>query len=89
MTSLWDISKALRVPLDNSIRALSEIPYTVSYVIRKLRQIDNLMELPKDKRPPSRIIWEGTSEDIEEWIDRVVRKKEPQEINLIIGDIEG
>ena len=48
--------------------------------------------MPKEKRPPELTIWDGTSEDIDEWIDRVYGSKEaiePFQNEFIINDIEG
>lgn len=86
---MWQVAKALQVPLDNSIKYLTEIPYTISFVIRKLRQLDSFNELGKEKRPPDDIIWEGSQEDIDSWIDRVIYKKEPQQFKLDVSEIEG
>jgi hypothetical protein len=54
-------------------------------------QIDNLSELGKDKRPPELMIWDGTSEEIDNWIDKVLSgKKEPVATLTIREDeIEG
>lgn len=52
-------------------------------------QIDNLNELPKDKRPPDSIIWEGTSQDMDSWMDRVYKNKEDSEMSFVINDVEG
>ena len=52
-------------------------------------QVDNLNELPKEKRPPEMMIWYGTSEDIDEWIERVFNKKESDSLMIPISDIEG
>ena len=54
-------------------------------------QVDNLSELPKDKRPPELTIWDGTSDDIESWLDRVFSGKQESKANLVISpkDIEG
>ena len=81
----------MREPLDNSIKFISDIPYTISYVIRKRTQIDNLSQLPKEKKPPELMIWDGTTEEIEEWLDRVYKIKEPQkaEIMISLDDVEG
>lgn len=68
-----------------------DLPWTMSYVARKRQQIDSLMELPKEKRPPDIIIWWGTSEEIEEWLDKVMGSKNPEpDIGFIIQqeDIE-
>lgn len=65
------------------------MPYTVSYVIRKRQQIDNLAELPKEKRPPDSILWDGTSEEIDKWLDNVMGKNQvPDIITITEDDIE-
>jgi len=87
---LWSISKTLRIPIDNRIQEIRDIPYTISYVIRKNQQVDSLSELSKDKRPPERLIWYGRSEDLEEWIDNAVGNKKSQnsvEFEIDEGDI--
>ncbi len=73
------------------MKNLPQLPHTISFVIRKLQQIDNLNELPKSKRPPDSIIWDGTSDELEEWLDKVMGdpKKRPQDrVQLIIKDNE-
>lgn len=67
------------------------MPYTISYVIRKRIQIDNLNEIPQDKRPPEMMIWDGTSEELEDWIDRVFDKKKKKDFDtakILIFDSE-
>ena len=89
MSAIWSISKALQIPLDKKLTKLDEVPYTIGYVIRKRQQIDNFNEIPKEKRPPEDMIWDSTSDDIEDWFDRVYKREgnnESQEI--IITDIE-
>lgn len=58
-----------------------------------MQQIDNLQELPKEKRPPDYIIWDGSPEEMDEWLDKVLdpKKKNQQTVELVIkGDeIEG
>jgi hypothetical protein len=70
---------------------LKDIPYTITYVVKKRMQIDNLNELPKEKRPPDLMIWEGTSEELESWIDKILDNKQQQKANLVIDEnkIEG
>lgn len=86
---MWSISKALRIPIDARIIELPDIPYTISYVIRKRQQLDNLNELPRDKRPPEKLIWDGTSDDIDEWIERVFKTPGGKDgIDVVITDIE-
>lgn len=40
-----------------------------------MQQIDNLNELPKEKRPTEDIIWDGTTEEMEDWLDKVLDTK--------------
>ena len=35
------------------------------------------------------MLWEGTQDDLDSWIDRVIYKKEPQQFKLDVKDIEG
>lgn len=81
----------MQVPLDPRVEELSQLPYTISYVVRKMQQIDNFNELPKEKRPPTDMIWDGTSDELDEWLDRVLGgpKKPQHEVELLIDDIEG
>jgi len=69
------VAKNLLVPLDTKLKELKDLPYTISYVIRKRLQIDNLNELPKEKRPPDKILWSGTPEDLDDWLDKVLPSK--------------
>ncbi len=81
----------MQIPLDPKVRELAELPYTISFVIRKRQQIDTLNELPKEKRPPDSIIWDGTSEELDEWLDRVFDKKNKDTVDILIksNDVEG
>ena len=89
MSAIWSVSKALQIPLDKKLTKLDEVPYTIGYVIRKRQQIDNLNTLPKEKRPPEDMIWDGTSEDIDEWLNKVFDIKEGnKDQTIIITDIE-
>lgn len=67
------------------------MPYTVNFVIKKRMQIDNLNELPKEKRPSEWMIWEGTSDEIESWLNKVLSGKQSSTANLVIDErkIEG
>ena len=89
---MWEIAKSLHIPLDEKITTLTEIPYTLSYTIRKRLQVSSLQEMEKSKRPPELMIWDGTSEEIDEWTDRVYGSKEavdPYKSEFTIDDIEG
>lgn len=66
---------------------LWQLPYTYSYIIRKMQQVDNLNELPKDKRPPTDIIWDGTPDELDEWLDKVLSGKAQKDIEFLIKDV--
>ena len=56
-----------------------------------MQQIDNLNELPKEKRPPQDVIWDGTSDDMDEWLETVLSSgsnKKTTEVQFIVDDIE-
>lgn len=72
----------MQIPIDPQIGQLTDIPYTISFVIRKRIQIDNLNELPKEKRPPEMMIWDGSSTELEDWIDRVYDRKKRKEYDV-------
>ena len=76
-------------PLDPMVKNLYQLPYTISFVIRKLQQIDALNELPKEKRPPDKILWDGTSEELDEWLEKVLDHKTKQDVDILISDVEG
>jgi len=81
---MWAVSKALRYPLDVKLKDMNYMPYTISYVLRKRMQVDSYNELPKEKRPPEKLIWDGTSKEIDEWFDTVfenTKKKANKSIN--------
>jgi hypothetical protein len=78
----------LQIPLDKKIKELIDIPYTISFVIKKRLQIDNLNELPKDKKVPEYMLWDSSPEEIEEWLDRVMNRKPTDTSELIILDRE-
>ena len=82
----------MQIPLDPKIKELADLPYTISFIIRKRQQIDNLSELPKEKRPPEDLIWNGTPEDLEDWLEKVFDKgKGDNEVTFSISpkEIEG
>jgi len=68
-----------------------DLPWTMSFVARKRLQVDNLTELPKEKRPPDSILWWGSPEELEDWLDKVMHREEPEpDIGFVIQseDIE-
>ena len=85
---MWGVAKELQIPLDHRINNIFEIPYTLSFVIRKRMQIDNLNELPKEKRPPEMMIWEGSPEEIEDWLAKVLDSKKSKDSMLEIDPDE-
>jgi hypothetical protein len=78
----------LRYPLDSSIKTLTEIPYTIAYVIRKRQQVDNLMDLDKEKRPSDSMIWDGTTEELESFLERILSGKEQTQVELVFNEFE-
>ena len=86
MASVWAVAKALRYPIDVKLKGMNYIPYTISFVIRKRIQVDSMYELPKEKRPPEKMLWEGSSKEIDEWFDKVFKNK-PQQIDGLVIDI--
>ena len=81
----------MQIPLDPKVKELADLPHTISYIIRKRQQVDNLNELSKEKRPPESVIWDGTPEEMEDWLDRVFNKKINDTLTLKIepSEIEG
>ena len=58
-----------------NFKKIVDLPWTMTYVIRKRQQIDSYRELPREKRPPELMIWWGSSEEIDRWFDRVFDRK--------------
>ena len=88
---MWSCAKALQIPIDKRIEEIRHVPYTISFVMRKRMQIDSFNELPSEKRPPEKLVWEGTSEDIDKWLDEVFERqgtKKGNGIDLLISDEE-
>jgi hypothetical protein len=81
----------LHIPLDKRIKTLPDIPYTISYVIRKRQQIDSLSELGSEKMPSDELIWDGTSEELQEFIDDVTSSEHIRNkpVEFDISDVEG
>lgn len=42
------------------------------------------MELPKDKRPTEKMIWDGSAEEIDRWLERVFDIKNANQKDTII-----
>jgi hypothetical protein len=93
MAGLWSISKALLIPVDPTIESIHDLPHTISYVIRKRSQVDSLLELPKEKRPPDSILWHSNPDLLEDWLDRVMEGKSKKKVHddrleISMDDIE-
>lgn len=50
--------------------------------------MDNINELPEEKRPPELMLWDGTPEEINSWIKRAFEGKEKKEASFYIPDSE-
>ena len=79
----------MQVPLDLKLKSLPDIPYTISYVIRKRQQVDSYRELPSTHQPPDYMIWDSTTEELDEFFDKVMHKKEDRTIKLDLSNVEG
>ena len=88
---MWGVAKGLGVPIDVEITEIRDIPHSISYVIRKRSQIDNLNELPKEKRPPTKLLWDAPVEELEIWLENVLSGKQVKTTNIAIDEsqIEG
>lgn len=53
-------------------------------------QIDSLNELPKEKRPTEKMMWDGDGDEMEKWIEEVIGGKHKPNVDFVInmGDIE-
>jgi len=76
--------------LHKGLPPADELPWTISYVIRKRAQLDSFNELPMGKRPPTNMIWYGDNKDIDSWFKKVFNLKDgnPDEFILQISDDE-
>ena len=79
----------MKIPLDTKIKNIVDIPYTISFVIRKRQQIDSLAELPAEKRPPEQLLWSGSSEELDKWLKDVLSNKKQSKTEIVIDNIEG
>jgi hypothetical protein len=88
---LWAIAKEMKIPLDDTVKEIEDLPYTISFVIRKRQQIDSMNELPEEKRPPELMLWDGNPEDIDDWLSKVLSGKQQTTTVLSIkeSEIEG
>lgn len=87
---MWSVSKALQIPLDKKIKELHEIPYTISFVVKKRQQLDSIYELEESKRPPESLIWNGSSEEISDYIQNALaRRTSGMDILISDNEIEG
>jgi len=79
----------MKIPLDNKIKEIKDIPYTISFVIRKRQQMNALNELPSERRPPDLMIWDGSPEELDEWLEEVLSGKRKQTAEFFISNVEG
>ena len=79
--------------MDKTIKDINDIPHTISYVIRKRQQIDSLVELPREKRPPDWILWHNNPDKLDRWLDDVMdikgKKEKDTTLSIPISEIEG
>ena len=58
----------------------------MSFAIRKLQQIDNFRELPKEKQPTDKMIWDGTSEELDKWFDDIFSGRTEKNSEFVIEE---
>lgn len=90
MSNVWAIAKELKVA-PKTLEEISKLPHTISYVLRKQMQIDSLNELPQEKRPPDTIIWWGTPEELNRWLNSVLgfnKQNLNNQIQILESEIE-
>lgn len=80
--------------MDLNIKSIEDIPYTISYVIRKRQQVDSLSELGSEKRPPDEVLWHNNPDKLNEWLDKVLGRKEKKDkdefvLNIPSFEVEG
>ena len=90
MGSGWLIAANSNIPLHDDLPPVDELPWTISYVIRKRVQLDSYRELPQEKRPPDELIWYGNAEEIDTWFDKVFKRKAGQDdkFTLVVDESE-
>jgi hypothetical protein len=87
MRNVWLIAKELKA-LPKTLEEIARLPYTISYVLRKQMQLDSFEEISADKRPPDRIVWWGTAEEIDQWIKSAFNLGTSNEILISDAEIE-
>lgn len=60
----------------------------MSYVIRQRILLDSMYELPKDKRPPEKLIFDGSKEELERWLDDVFSDRHQPTITINLNEVE-
>jgi hypothetical protein len=51
--------------------------------------VDNINELPEEKRPPELMIWDGSVDELNEWIDNTLSRKQRSTADIVIDNVEG
>jgi len=69
-------------------KSVLDLPYTITYIIRKRRQLDSFAELPQEKRPPEHIIWSHDPTALERWFDKVFKRKKEEKDDGFYVDID-
>lgn len=85
--------KATGLPLHKGLPPVDQLPWTITWVIRKLIQLDSFAELQSEKRPTDHLIWDGTPEELDKWFDKVFQRKKKSRADEVVlqideGDIE-
>lgn len=75
------------------MKELRDLPYTLSYIIRKRTQFDNLMEIPKEDRPKNfdELIFNSTGDELEEYLEDLFNRRKNNQgngLSILVSDIE-
>jgi hypothetical protein len=50
--------------------------------------MDNMYELPKDKRPPEKLLFDGSREELEKWLDDVFSDHYQPTVTINLNEVE-
>ena len=84
---MWHIVKETKQPISKEFKDVKDLPYTLSYVIRRRMMIDGFNELPRDHKPPKSIF--DKPSELKEWFDRIHGDKQTEfKFNVKEEDVE-
>lgn len=70
------------------VKEIRDLPYTISFIIRKRMQIDSFNELPEEKRPPDEMVWGNRQSELGKWLKDILSNKPKKVSEIVIKDNE-